>query len=350
MDDPTVVDAETSESTQEPAEAAPLALRMTADTLADIKRQAVMFDEIRRVLVSLTSPAQWVRYFAKDGKELPPYLEGDGALTIAAALGAQIAPPRYEWIELPGGALQCLCHQQIAIGDRTFEDHGDCDEFDHFLIRRKRELEEQGVTREQVRILVRTEIMKKARANAQSRIVTGLSGLRGLAWSDLERLGLSQQRVADEGGTVRHKGRGASGAAPKGQGGASRSQSASKKPDVPDECPLKTAAEALELPKGEWFSLRGEVQSVSQWRLAGNGRHYADVSLRDETGMLVVRLWTNDDYAWLGVGAAVSAPQVKVGEYRDKRQYNTEKITPLESNHDGSPAGGGDNPGDNIPF
>ncbi len=301
--------------------------RFTADDVADLKAQIALLDQVRRAVIAITSPSQWVDFGGK------PYLQGDGALTIASLFGLEFDEPEFEWRDLAGGATQCICRQTARhrTSNRMFSDQGDCDSFDSFLIRRKKELGAEGATDEQITEICRVEMEKKARANAISRVVSGWTGIRGLSWEDLQRHGLGRDAVQEQGGNVTFQ-HGRHSTKPTSQqprsGGPQKPnytppprQSRPAEKPVPDKCELKTIAEIQAAPHDSWAALHGFTKSISDFGATPAGRTFLKVDVGDETGEMQITLWTDVKPECLEVvGAGVFFPKVTVkvkGKYRN---------------------------------
>ena len=263
---------------------------LDAEKLQDIRASVEHFRAIRATAVSCTSAKQWQGF----GDSV--YLQGDGGLTIAACFGLKIEEPEVEWVEIEGGASQCICYVTVGRDGRMIRDHGDCDSFDEFLAKRREELHKNGANREQVEQIIRSDMQKKALANALSRAVSGWTGLRGLSWEDLEALGLNLGKVDK----VKFA---------KGSKGG-KAQSA-------------TLHALSEMAVGSRANIVGVV--TGGYERTGTKGDYCDISVRDETAELSIRLWSaKPDFVTRGASVAFSG--VKVGEYQSRRQYVAKSV------------------------
>lgn len=261
---------------------------VTAKTVADFVERAKHTEALRRAVLAQTSESQWHDFGGK------PYMEADAAYTIAANMGISFEAPQYEFRDLGNGETQCVCTVRAHYAGRRFEDIGDCDSFDDFLMKRREDLKRGAATDDQIRQVLRVELQKKARANAVSRAVSGLTGLRGLSWEDLDLLGLRRGRVAR---TEFRKG---------GAGGKVQSGS---------------LAELAALPIGSTLSVTARVERVDVPKEGSKAPFRFHVS--DGGATMIVTTWKEDGAQ---PGQDVFCDSVKVEEYQGKRQYKAASV------------------------
>jgi hypothetical protein len=282
---------------------------LTADGVRDITEQLRLMGELRRAVIGLTTETQWVDFGGH------PYMEGDAAYTIASGIGLRFEEPQYEFHDLGAGAWQCVCTQAVERNGRRYVDHGDCDSFDDFFAKRRGELERNGATPEAISRVLRAEAMKKARANAISRVVSGWTGLRGLSWDDLERLGLQRGRA----GAVKFR-QGSAGGKTAGE---------------------QALADALQLPKGSKCDIRASVIEGTQKQ--GAKGPYCLLTLRDGDAEVRAVYWkARPD--WLSAGVGVYA-SVTIDEYQGKPQLKIDHLEELGADDEQSTPDGSDDDG-----
>lgn len=261
------------------------------DEIAVAERRQKSGDELRKYAVGRTAPSQWHQF----GEVV--YMMGSAAENLAEALGIKIIPLDIQgtgipgrFLDLPGGGYQCIRVVTARYRDLEFTDHGDCDSFDDFLAKRTKELEQRGATPEQVGAICRSDVSKKALANAISRAVSGVLGLRGMSWEDLHALGLPREGVKR---TEFARG---------GKGGKVASLA---------------IAEALKAAIGSKIALGGIVRRLER------REKVTKITLGDTAGAITVALVTSRSPApdWLAEGIGVFFPEVAVGEYQGAKQW-----------------------------
>ena len=273
----------------------------TKETVEDIQQQLQLLGQVRRAVVALTTVAQWKDFGGN------PYMEGDAAFTIASGLGLSFHEPKYDFVDFGPNAWQCVCTQTVGRNGREYTDHGDCDSYDEFFAKRRKELEKNGASPDVIAKILRADAQKKARANAVSRVVSGWSGLRGLSWEDLEQLGLQQSK---------------SGRVPFRQGAAGgKLQNA-------------TCAALMQMPVGSKVALRCRIVSGIQ-KATSKGTPYCNIAVRDDSGSAKVRLWTAKP-EWAGADADAFLPEIEVKDFRGQKQFEARKIEPIDEDVEAS--------------
>lgn len=279
----------------------------------DIERRFEVLKAMHRQLIGVTSISQWKDFGGQ------PYMEGDAAMTIAAFCGITIDEPAFDFRDIGGGAWQCECKLRVSIGNRSVVDIGDCDFFDPFLDAPKANYENKlGMSKEQVRERLKVDGKKKAFANAVSRAVSALTGLRGLSWEDLEARGLQREKA----GAVRHR-----------TGSTSKTTKAA------------TIKELLALPVGSKVGIRGIVVNVSERETKTGKKQSHWVVDGADKSRVAIMVWGNVP-EWAKTGVMVSFSEVEVGEYLNDRQYTGRDPSLVDEPGGGaapdSPNGGGE--------
>ncbi len=270
---------------------------VTAKTVADFVERAKHTEALRRAVIAATDESQWHDFGGK------PYMEGDAALTIAKVMGISFEEPHYEFRDLGGGAAQCVCTVRVHHAGRTFQDIGDCDSFDDFLEKRRMDLERRGATPDQISAALRVELQKKARANANSRAVSGIAGLRGLSWDALEMLGLRRAKV----GATQFR---------RGTAAAAQGRSVSG-----------SLAELAAAPIGSVMTVTGVVEKVEERKSRDGSKTWYDVHVAGEAGGKSLRIQTwSADAAKLQPGDFVECAETTVKDYQGKPQYNAKAV------------------------
>jgi hypothetical protein len=264
---------------------------LTAQRLSDVEHQIEVLNRIRHAVIACTSEEQWVDFGGR------PYLEGDGALTVASLFGLSIEETEFVWHDLPGGGRQVEAIVRVELGGRTFSDHGDCDSYDDFLVTRRAGLIQSGASPAAAEAILGTEMKKKARANALSRVVSGWAGIRGLGWEDLEALGLIREKA----GSVKFR-----------KGKRAKTVAAT------------SIAEARSQQKGSVVAFGGKITDAKSGTTKKQ-TPYCDIGIHDGTGGVYVRMWKALP-DWAVNGAVAFFPSVTIEEYQGKPQYKAEAV------------------------
>jgi hypothetical protein len=268
------------------------ALAGQADLVASLEQRLDQMERVCRAVVRTTKPSQWQIF----GDSV--YMEADAALTIARGIGLHISAPEYEYNELGGGAVQCQCTIRVELGGREFEDIGDCDTFDEFLKKRKKDLEDSGAVDSQIHEALILELKKKAKANALSRAVSGWIGVRGLTPEEMQELGLNIGKVKR---TVFNKGT---------KGGKVQT--------------VGSVKEIKALAQGSVVSFVGQVTKVEQKH--GRNGPYCWVYMTDAGGVRISLTWWHPPVEWLKPGAFAIVSDLTVGNYQGKPSYSAKTI------------------------
>jgi len=238
-----------------------------------------------------------------------PYIEGEGAERIMSAIGGfKVGPPVFS-IERMDPHYFITCQLTVEFHGTTITEIGDCSTCDPFFTGAKGDSGKLANYKSltggneimAARMLV-ADAQKKARQNAISRAVTGLLGLRGLSWADLEALGFSRTAA---GSNVKFKNG--------SQGGAVKTV---------------TVEEFSSLPVGAVFNIRGKLISKETKEVAG-GKKKTNCKVEIGPGMTTgIQKWGEVDETL--VGSPIFCEKVKVGEYNGTKQYMAESIVPDE--------------------
>lgn len=229
-----------------------------------------------------------------------PYLEGDGGWAIARLLGLRVAPHESDMQSTPpgrfsefAGAVQCVRVVTVSLGGGPgVTEHGDCDSLDPFLDTPKSKYRDRGATEDQIRELIKSDMSKKAYANAVSRAVSAWTGLRGKTFDDLRALGLqgdvSQVKIA------------------KGSRGG------------------KVAA--ISVADAAKASIGSKIAVASTIRRLVRREKYIDAVIGDTSATITVRVWTTKAPApeWIAEGVDVFFQSITVGEYQGAKQYSAD--------------------------
>lgn len=305
--------------------------KLTARDAEDMEKRVQIIARFRRAVVGMTVSKQWADFGGS------PHMEADAAYVIGEAFGVticgpgpmvdgQLPGPEFEEISIAGGAVQIICRLRVFTGaaespDREVFEEGECDSFDPYLKGRKANLEENGATEEQITSLIKPRIRKKALANAVSRGVSGFTGLRGLSWDDLRRLGLTRE--------------GASANVDFGQGKGGGEVKAVESVAALSQLPLKSKVSLL-------AEISGPVRGFAKFSL---------IPVKDKTGTIELHVWkpASEIPVWVKPGAWIHSSEVIVGDYKGRRQYVASNTAKGEPPADAAPpAEGPDLP--DVPF
>lgn len=242
-----------------------------------------------------------------------PYIEGEGAARIMAAIGGfvvgkaefteEIIPPHYFLTcELPI-EFKYSKGSTIAIGESSTADifftgkDGVSGNYGKHLDRTGSEVTAAR--------LLRGDAMKKARENAMSRGVTELLGLKGLSWEDLAELGFSRSKA---GSNINFKSGSAGG-----------------------ELKTLTVKDALALPKGSKFNLRGflsDTETKEVKKRDGSKGAITKYKITDNVYTIIVGKF-GDHVSGVTVGEGIYCENVSVSEYQGSLQYLADDVSPM---------------------
>ena len=258
-----------------------------------------------------TLPHDWIDFGGK------PYLEGEGAMRIAAAIGLEVGSPVWdnekgEWFE-DELFFECLVEARWPLTGASYIGLGDCNTMDHFFAegansKLNKALAATGGKVRLARKLISMDVKKKAHSNAISNAVKGVLGLKGLLWDDLKNLGLNQ---GSAGASVEYK-----------KGGTAK-----KAGDKPAAKAVKIG-ELLKLPVDSKVAVGGTLaEPVTIKGLTPKAWHL--YTLKDDTGSAQIGHYVKDKTAIPDSaipGNYIHFPEVKVGSYQGRSQLTAYEI------------------------
>lgn len=270
-----------------------------------IKRAAEHRRKLVMAAVSFTRKHDWQR-FGDDSDDGKPYLEGEGAQRLCA-IGLKLSIPIFATERMGDDYfVECLLECSWPRFDAKVCEIGTCDTLDKFYLgvpgdrsTYNQALERAGNNVALAKFSILGYVKKKALANATSRAVTALLGLRGLTWGDLREAGLTAEGAGAKVGYAK--------------GATTKKTSTAKKAAW---CSLAGLAD---LAIDSRVSISGKVGRSSQFK------KYAKIDVSGDGVSVVLQLWGTTIPEWVKPGASLFCPEVKVGEYNG-RQYTTNAI------------------------
>lgn len=281
------------------------------EATARMERFAASMRQFHVAACKATLPHDWIDFGGK------PYLEGEGAMRIAAAVGLQLSAPVFadekgEWFE---GELffECAVEATWPLTGATIVGTGDCNSKDKFFAEGAnshlaKALAATNGNERLARKLIALDVKKKAISNAISNAVKGVLGLKGLTWEDLKALGMGQQQA---GAKVEYK-----------KGGVAQ------KKDAPAQLKTVKIGELLKLPKDSKVAVGGELtEPVIVKGLPPKAWHM--YTLKDDTGTAAIGHYVKDAVKIPEEaipGNYIHFPQVEVGEWQGRKQLKAWSI------------------------
>lgn len=265
-----------------------------------IERAAAGLRRLTQAAIQFSRPHDWQQF----GDTM--YLEGEGAMRIAPAIGMQVGAPEFNK-EVVGDDIfvECLLEVSWPAMGSTFMALGTCDTRDDFWDNEKErsqinQFRDRATDEAQVRRMLLGFVMKKAHMNAIGRGVSLLLGIHGLKVSDFEAMGFTPG-----GAKIDFK---------KGATRASTKEAKAAPQNV-------TIAKAIELPIGSLISFKGIIVTVSK------SAKFHKYQLIEQGKSINVIKWTEDALpAWAARDEIVYCDKVAVREYQGNKQYVAEGI------------------------
>jgi hypothetical protein len=288
---------------------------MTADQIdvetSKMERFAEAMRRFHMAACKATLSHDWIDFGGK------PYLEGEGAMRIAAAIGLRVGEPLWEsdkgeWFE-DELFFECVVEAHWPLTGASFVGLGDCNTADKFFAEGKNSKLAQalGQTGEKPRLarkLIAMDVKKKAHSNAITNAVRGVMGLKGLTWDDLAQLGLERSKA--------------------GAGVDYKKGAEAKKAGAPVALKAAKLGELAKLPVDSKVSAGGTLsEPVSIKGLTPKAWHL--YTLKDDTGTAQIGHYVKDKLAIPESaipGNYIHFPEVKVGSYQGRVQLTAYEI------------------------
>lgn len=143
-----------------------------------LEKQVELRSRMLRAFLKALRPHDFIDFGGK------PYLEGEGAMRIAAVAGLGVRTVSLEKEMIGDGHYKYIATVEVTGGSRNpVTDEGDCASNDRFFQRNKVQPPAAEINSSDVR--------KKAVENGRTRAICAFLGLKGLSWSDLQEFGFN---------------------------------------------------------------------------------------------------------------------------------------------------------------